>query len=418
MDRREHQFDGPFRGKPFGLQRVGKTKATDCQVRALCAGAVKLAVHILAFGQHRDGRQQIKVRAKDVAVQIGRAHFQGRHAAFAGQKAGQRNFKLAVGEEEQGAVPQRCGLGRNGFAGARTGGFGSGPENGVRHAEFVSDGPQPKGRAFFTKGEGGRNVARAPAQQCLAGVGQEGLGQGENRVRPDGRHLAGPARGQHADRGNAHRRQQRQRLIFHHIGQRANQQQFARLCGGKHRDHGGQAGILALREGRLDARAGEVQHPHVRRVPRSLPLGGLRKIQLDHLGRAGADQEQLPDIGAAGQQAVHFAVQLGLGIGQPGQILFLKDRRAEAGFGKDHHPGCGLQQMGTGAAAHYQKEGILHLAVQPDDSRQAAEHLALAALAQNRQVAAAAGGERAHAATSASSRARRSLYRNWPALMT
>ena len=342
-------------------------------------------------------------------MQIGRAHFQGRHAAFAGQKTRQRHFQLAVGEEEQGAALQRFGLGRNGFAGAGARCGGHGLEQIVGHAELIGHRPQPQRGALFAEGEGGRDVAGAPALQRLARVGQERLGQREDRVRPDGGHLAGPARGQHADRGNAHRGEQRQGLVFHHIGQRADQQKFARRRLRQDRDHGGQTGILALGEGRLDAGAGEVQHPHMRRMPRTLPFGGLRKIQLDHLGRAGPDQEQLPDVGAAGQQAVHFAVKLGLGIGQPGQILFLQDRRAEAGFGKDHHSGRRLQQVGTGAAAHHQKEGILHLSVQPDDSREAAEHFALAALAQDRQVAAAAGGKGAHAATSASSRARRSL---------
>ncbi len=121
----------------------------------------------------------------------------------------------------------------------------------------------------------------------------------------------------------------------------------------------------------------------MRRMNRRQPLGGAVQVQLDHLGRAGADKEQLADVGAAGQQAGHFAVKLGIGIGKAGQILFLKDRGAESGFGKDHHAGRGLQQVRTGAAAHDQEEGVLHLAVQPDDAGQAAEHLALAAFLQN-----------------------------------
>ncbi len=117
----------------------------------------------------------------------------------------------------------------------------------------------------------------------------------------------------------------------------------------------------------------------MRRVGRVQPFRRAREVQLDHLGRAGADEEQLPDVRAAGEEARDFAVKLGIGVGEAGKVLFFENRRAEARFGKDHHPGGGLQQMRAGAAAHHQKEGVLHLAVQPDDPGQAAEHLALAA---------------------------------------
>ena len=55
VDRREHEFDGPFGGQTFGFQRVGKAKATNRQVGARGAHAVELQVNVLAFGDHRAG---------------------------------------------------------------------------------------------------------------------------------------------------------------------------------------------------------------------------------------------------------------------------------------------------------------------------------------------------------------------------
>ncbi len=63
------------------------------------------------------------------------------------------------------------------------------------------------------------------------------------------------------------------------------------------------------------------------------------QIELDHLGRARADEEQLPDVGAARDQAIDLAVEFVLCVRKPGQILFLEDGRAEARFGEDHHAG-------------------------------------------------------------------------------
>ena len=131
----------------------------------------------------------------------------------------------------------------------------------------------------------------------------------------------------------------------------------------------------------------------MRRVQLRQPFGRAGEIELDDLGRAGADEEQLADVGAARQQARDLAVKLVMGVGQTGQIRFLEDRGAEARFGKDHHAGGRLQQMRAGARADDQKEGVLHLAVQPDDAGQAAEHLALAALLEDGRVAAAGGGD-------------------------
>ncbi|MDZ7631658.1 MAG: hypothetical protein U5K74_10005 [Gemmatimonadaceae bacterium] len=70
-----------------------------------------------------------------------------------------------------------------------------------------------------------------------------------------------------------------------------------------------------------------------------------------------------------------------MAVGQAREIAVAEDRRREARLGEDHHAGGRLDQMRAGARAHHQEEGVLHLAVQPDDAGEAAEDLALAALA-------------------------------------
>jgi hypothetical protein len=99
----------------------------------------------------------------------------------------------------------------------------------------------------------------------------------------------------------------------------------------------------------------------------SMPLGRLGQIQLDHLAGAAAYQKQGADLGAALQQLGHQPVELLVGIGQAGQIPLPQDRGAEAGLGEDHHAGGALDQVGAGARAHHQEEGIRHAPVQPHD---------------------------------------------------
>ncbi len=153
----------------------------------------------------------------------------------------------------------------------------------------------------------------------------------------------------------------------------------------------------------------------------SSSAGSARQVELDHLRRTRPDEEQQLDLGPAGEQAVDDAVELLVGVGKPGEVALLDDRGGEARLGEDHDAGRRLQQMGARPAADDEEEGVLDLAVEPDDPGQPAEHLALAALAQHRRQG---SGQRAvedggHAATAtASSRAARSLRTNCVALTT
>ena len=103
--------------------------------------------------------------------------------------------------------------------------------------------------------------------------------------------------------------------------------------------------------------------------------------------------------GRRSSSRVDHRVELGIGVGEAGEILLLDDRGGEARLGEDHHAGGRLHQMGAGARADDQEEGVLDLAVQPHDAGEAAEDLALAALAQHRagRRSPAAGVERERA---------------------
>ncbi len=380
--------------------------------------AVKLQVDVLAFG--KDGlRQEGEFGFHQAAVKVRSANLDREHAAFAGEEPREGDFQLAVGEHEEGLVAQGFRVGGDGLASAGAGGGGDSLEGFRCDAMHLGDGAEPVGGAFLAKGEGGGDTFGAAACQRMGRVGQEGLGQDEAGVRADLRRAGGAAGGQEADVLDAHLRQKRQALVFHDVRQRADDEEIR--VGGflQPRDHRGQAGIFALCEGRLDARAGVVVDPDRAAVAGVQTFGGAREVQLDDLGRAGADEEELANVGAAGEKAFDFAFKFLVRIGQTGEVLLFENRCAESRLGENHHSGGGLQEVGAGAAAHDQEEGVLHLAVQPDDSGEAAEHLTLATFAQNRGVeAAGCGGVKAHAGWPfgvLSRRARRSFSRNWVA---
>ena len=219
-----------------------------------------------------------------------------------------------------------------------------------------------------------------------------------------------------------HRADQPDELVLHDVRKRPDDDQRRRVGRRQDRHHRGEAGVFAFRERGLDARAGIVQHPNPRRIPLGQTLGRAGEVELDDLRRARSDQEQLAHVRPALEHPGHLAVELVVGIGEPREVLFLQDRRPEPRLAEDHHPGGRLQEVRAGARAHHQEKGVLHLAVQPDDPGQPAEHLALATLLEDRRVAAAGscGDVHAlvHAGTLACRRAARSLSRNCPALIT
>ena len=429
MDRGEHEFDGPLGGEAFGFERVGEAEAADGEVGAGGPRAGELQVDVLTLGERRAFGEQGEVGCHQVAVQEGRSDLDRRHAAFAGQEAGEGNFELAVGEEEDRLAGQGLGGGGNGLFGTGARGGDDGVEERGVDVELGGEDAEPFGGAFGAEGEGGGQVARAAALQGGVSVAEKRLGQGEDGVRADGGQVGVAAGGQAADGADAEGLEEGEGLILDHVGQCADEEEFAGFGLRQDGDHRGEAGVFALGEGGFDAGAGVVQHADMGGVLDAHAFGSPVEVELDDLGRAGADEEQLADVGAAGEEAVNLAVKLGLGIDEAGEVFFFEDRGAETGFGEDHHASGRLQEVGAGAAAHDEEERVLHLAVQPDDSRQAAEHLALTALLENRSVGAAAGGEgRVHAANpctaaarsraAMSRRASRSFQMNCAALIT
>lgn len=156
---------------------------------------------------------------------------------------------------------------------------------------------------------------------------------------------------------------------------------------------------------------------------------GFDGARCDVIYRGSVSPDFYADVRAALQQLPGNPVQLLVAVGEPGEVALPQDGGGEPWLGEDHHPRRRLQQMGAGARAHHEKEGVLDAPVQPDDAGQPAEDLALAALAQHLGGAAARGvqalrgldvREAAHSATPASAgpadagarRAARSLSTN------
>ena len=102
-------------------------------------------------------------------------------------------------------------------------------------------------------------------------------------------------------------------------------------------------------EGGLDPTAAVIHHLNAAAVLLVEPLGSLAQIQLDHFARARPHQEKGADFGPALQQISDNAIELFIGIGEPRQISFAKDGGAKAWFGKNHHAGGALDQVGAGA---------------------------------------------------------------------
>ena len=201
-------------------------------------------------------------------------------------------------------------------------------------------------------------MARAAPFERRMRCPEKRLRQGEDRFRPHGDLVVRGAGGKNCYPVDSEFLQKVQRLILDHVGQGADKHQLAVPGFGQRRNHRGKTRVLALGECRLDAGPRIVENAHFRRMARAQPFGGAGKIQLDHLGGAGADQEELPDVGPPGEKPVDLALQFVLCVGQAGEIGFLQYGGAETGLGENHHAGRRLKKVGAGAASDDQKEGV------------------------------------------------------------
>ncbi len=223
-------------------------------------------------------------------MQVRRADFDRHHVEFAREEARERHFELRIREQEDALAGQLEAMTRHGLACTLDAGRSRRAEALVGDVPFACRRLQPERRAFDAEREGRAQPLRAAPLEGGGRVGQEGLRQQESRVRPDRRQVARQARRQEIHRSDAERSERPAPLVLDHVGQRAHHQQLPGRCGvaGRHfRHQRGEAGVLALGEGRLDAAAGVVQDPHPRRERLRQPLGRARQVELDDLGRAG-----------------------------------------------------------------------------------------------------------------------------------
>ena len=251
---------------------------------------------------------------------------------------------------------------------------------GRRHPEGSGGGGHPGPTALHPKGIGSRKQLAAAAHQGPRRGREEWLGQQHPGAGPNWGQLGGAPRRQARDHRNTQATKQLHQPVLHRIGQGADDQQLINLAGWHQGNHRQQGLVFSLGEGGFDAAAAVVQHHHPAGQLGVEPLGGLGQIQLDHLAGATTHQEQGADLGAPLQQILHQPVELIIGIGQAGQIPLPQNRSTETGFGKDHHAGGALNQVGASAGAHHQEKGIRHAPVQPHNRGEPAEHLPLTAL--------------------------------------
>src|SRR6056297_584363 len=161
MHGREHELDRPFGRQPLRLERVGEAEPADREVGAGGVAAVELGLDILALGDGGALLEQREIGADQSLVNVGGADLDRGHAAFAGEKAGERDLELAVGEEEHRATLERRAGAGDGLTGAGARRRGDGLERLGRDAEFVGDGAEPGGGALLAEGEGGRDMTGA-----------------------------------------------------------------------------------------------------------------------------------------------------------------------------------------------------------------------------------------------------------------
>jgi hypothetical protein len=200
--------------------------------------------------------------------------------------------------------------------------------------------------------ERGREELGAARFQQASGLRQEGLGEQQTGRGAHRREVGRAAAGEEADAFDPELGEQAGELVLDDVGQRARDQQFGGITvrRGHLRHERGKARILAFGEGGLDA-AARIAEDADPGAGGAEPARGERQIELDHLGRAAADQEQGADFRPALDQARHHAVKLDVEIGHAGEVALFDDRGGEARLGEDHHAGGRLHQMRTGARA-------------------------------------------------------------------
>lgn len=294
MDRAEHQLDRPLSGDALRLERVGKTKTADDDVGARRMTTVELALDILALRQGGALRQQVELGCHQLPMQVGRADLERAHAELARKEAGQGQFQLRIGEEEDAAAGELLAVAGDAGAGALALGRDDLLEARGGDAKSVGGGAHPQRGAFLAERERRGDVARAPCLERAHRIAEEGLGEEETRIGTHHRQLGGSARRKSSDPADAHGTESAQELVLDDVGDRADQQQFGlrtRWCLRQLRHQGGETSVLTLREGGLDAAAGIVEHASAAAMDAIETFCSAVQVELDDLRRTGPDEE-------------------------------------------------------------------------------------------------------------------------------
>ena len=215
----------------------------------------------------RAGRQQREFRGQVLAVQVGRADLDQSHAEFAGEEARERNLELRVREQEDALAGQLEAVARQRPAArARCRGAVTARNRSSGTARRVPR-PAARRRAFGAEREGRGEPLRAArlerARRCRPGTAAPAGSA------CSGRPPAGRARARrqeaHGPMPSAAKVRRNWSSTTSASAPTTSSAAAPRRGRRQLRHQRGEAGVLALREGGLDAAAGVVQHAHARR---------------------------------------------------------------------------------------------------------------------------------------------------------
>ena len=306
-----------------------------------------------------------------LAMQVRRADFDELHRHLTREEARERRLQLRVGEEEDAFASERRAplVQRRRRAGAprRRGGF----EFLSRDAESVGDRAKPSRRPFLAQREAGVDTLGAALFERARRIAQEGVSEKKRRVGADRGKIGGAAHGEETRRRDSQHIEEAGELVFHDVGERADDEQRSlRVCRLLRQTRGerGEAHVLALSEGGFDPASRIAQDADAGAVSAREPGRRSAQIDLDDFRGAGADEEQQLDVRTPLEQPRDDAVDLVVDVGHAREIALLQDGRGEARLGENHHAGGGLNEMGAGARSDDKEEGVLDFAMQPNNA--------------------------------------------------
>ena len=145
-------------------------------------------------------------------------------------------------------------------------------EAGFRHTEGLRCRMEPGRGAFGAEREQRRQMLRPALVERGAGFGQKRLRQQIFGIGTNARHLPGLSGRQRHDLADAKIAKQTGKLIFHDVGETADDHELLFVAERQIGHQRGKAGVFALRERGLDTAARIVEHAHIGRKAAVQPL--------------------------------------------------------------------------------------------------------------------------------------------------